>query len=126
MIGVGDLSLKAFMKRTFLVFLGTLCILSYASAFEIRTHAALTREAWSRFLLDDPDALDRLGIKNADDAFNTTGYYDFRPTEEVTPIRRYSSPQYEDGMIEALNEPRFSIQGWLMRGAIREDDDINP
>ncbi len=55
------------MKRIALVVLGTYLNLTSAHAFEVTTHGAITNQAWSRFLADDPGAFDRLGIRDIDD-----------------------------------------------------------
>ena len=59
-------------------------------AFEVTTHAVLTKQAWDRFIASDPGMLDRLGLQqNLNDAFNTSGYYDYRPNYGEVPFKRY-------------------------------------
>ncbi len=113
------------MNRMVIAALAVLLGLGSAHAFEVRTHAAITKEAWSRFFAENRDVLDRLGIKDVNDAFKTNSYYDLRPVDGTTPIRRNSVNWYEDEIIGSriFNESPFSVRGWLMRGAIREDDD---
>ncbi len=112
------------MKRIALVVLGTYLNLTSAHAFEVTTHGAITNQAWSRFLADDPGAFDRLGIRDIDDAFGTTSYYDYRPADGTAPITRNSLAWYEEKIMnDPLNVRPFSTRGWLIRGAIREDDD---
>jgi len=84
------------MRRTMLLILGACFSLTNAHAFEVTTHGAITREAWSRFLGDNPGVLDRLGIRDIDDAFGTFSYYDYRPADGTDPISRNSLGWYED------------------------------
>ena len=104
----------------------SVCVSTGAQAFEVTTHGALTREAWATFMRDDPGLLDRLGIKNVDDPFGTKLYFDYRPTETTGPRVREGNG-FELGIMETLSvSDPFSPRGWMIRGAIREDDDIDP
>ncbi len=112
------------MKRIALVVLGAYFHLTGAHAFEVTTHGAITDKAWARFLADDPGVFDRLGIRDIDDAFGTTSYYDYRPADGTAPVTRNSLAWYEEAIMkDPLKVPPFSTRGWLIRGAIREDDD---
>ena len=98
-----------------------------ACAFEVTTHGAMTKQAWIGFVVADPAALSRLGLVELNDAFETKGYYDYRPNSGELPFKRYGLKFESDIIIsEAINQPPFSIPGWLIRGAIREDDDVSP
>jgi hypothetical protein len=114
--------LKSAFAITFLA-----CIAGNAASFEVRTHGILTREAWSRFTFENPDILERLGIKNVDDPFATTRYFDFRPAQEEAPRVR-ETHAFENGMMRetalGVND-LHSVRGWLSRGTIRGDDDID-
>ena len=105
-------------------------------AFEVTTHAKITQNAWSRFITIDPSVLSRMGIRDSADAFKTKNYYDYRPASGEAPLLRTSNsnrPYGEEQIIErkpisVLGAPPvspFGVVGWLMRGVIREDDDIN-
>ncbi|HYS90047.1 MAG TPA: hypothetical protein VEN78_34380 [Bradyrhizobium sp.] len=112
------------MKRIALVVLGAYLNVTSAHAFEVTTHGAITREAWLRFLTGDPGVFDRLGIRDVDDAFGTISYFDYRPADGTAPVTRNSVAWYEDDIMKnRLDVPPFSTRGWLIRGAIREDDD---
>ena len=109
------------MKQVWFIVLWACLNLSSAQAFEVTTHGAITQQAWARFLAVDPDVLKRLGIQDTDNVFNTGSYYDFRPSDGGFPVTR-NSLSYEGSIIGDGGKP-FSVRGWLMRGAIREDDD---
>ena len=74
----------------------------------------------------DPTGLSRLGLVDLDNAFATTGYYDYRPNSGEVPFKRYGL-SFESAIIKsnAIDRPPFSIVGWVIRGAIREDDDVS-
>ncbi len=74
------------MRRTMLLILGACFSLTNAHAFEVTTHGAITREAWSRFLGDNPGVLDRLGIRDIDDAFGTF-YHQPAPNRAPAVVR---------------------------------------
>ena len=109
--------------RAFILILVGL-VFSNAHAFEVTTHAAITQRAWIRYIETDPELLTRLGLQNKDDAFNTNRYFDFRAGDNASPVSRNAN-QFERDIIRssAIADLPFSVQGWLMRGAIREDDD---
>jgi len=112
--------------------------LSYG--YEVPTHAALTREAHQRSSLQDSDLLQRLGLSSFQQDFGHI-YFDISPNSGVTfarknnPIEPGSKTGALDYTLHRFNEankrledaglptPTFtSIPGWLMVGAIREDD----
>src|SRR6266705_2709281 len=115
------------MKQTASIILGLWACFTLrgAHAFEVDTHGVITKQAWLRFLGDNPGVLDRLGIRDINDAFGTTSYYDYRPADGTAPVKRNSLSWYEEQKIQAdyIKESPFSVLGWLIRGAIREDDD---
>jgi hypothetical protein len=118
---------KGSASKRILAFVVACLAMINAHAFEVRTHGALTREAWARFLAENPGVFDRLGIRDTDDPFKTKSYYDYRPADGATPISRSSIDWYEDTIMRnVLGVPAaFSVRGWLIRGAIREDDDLD-
>jgi len=113
------------MKSIVLILVAACINLTSAHAFEITTHAKITSEAWARFLTENPGVLDRLGIQDKPNAFGTNGYYDYRPTDGTAPFRMSSVGWYEDTImgLAIIGIPNLSVPGWLVRGAIREDDD---
>lgn len=93
---------------------------STSHAYELGTHGALTYEAYKRSVLTDGDLLKQLGIKNGANPFGTI-YYDMSGAETRERTRQ---PFEEDQTARRMpfgTEP-LSIEGWLLRGAIREDD----
>ncbi|MFN0314025.1 MAG: hypothetical protein ACKVQA_03175 [Burkholderiales bacterium] len=91
-------------------------------AYEVVTHAAITQKAWARALAEDSALLDRLDLRDDTDAFQITteDYHD--AGGDGARLRAISSA-YEGNKIEKVSGQPKSIGGWLMRGAIREDDD---
>ncbi len=106
-----------------------LCLsLSPAEAFEFGTHGVITYKAWLQFQQRNPQALTNLGIVDVADPFSTDRYYDLLQGQ----ARPRTVNDFEAGLLDKLvnngangltrNEP-VSVAGWLVRGAIREDDD---
>ncbi len=89
------------------------------SAYELVTHGLLTYEAFGRSVLSDAGLLEKLGVENGKAPFGDE-YYDNSSQEEI--VRRQE--RFETQIIEKelKIESSFSIDGWLMAGAIREDD----
>jgi hypothetical protein len=102
------------------VFLGTVFFGAgeSANAYELATHGRLTHEAFKRSKLADPEFLRELGIQNGPDPFGTV-YYDVSSAD----VRERQRQLFEQslGRMPTGTEP-LSVEGWLMRGAIREDD----
>lgn len=93
---------------------------SFANAYELGTHGQLTNEAYKRSALSDSQFLSNLGINGLDPS-NPFGksYYDMawnQVMERTATAFEQSEKRMPDGA-----KP-LSISGWLMRGAIREDD----
>jgi Tol biopolymer transport system component len=89
-----------------------------ASAYELGTHGRLTHEAYKRSVLSDSRFLSDLGIQNGRNPFGET-YYDV----SGSVIRERVRQQFEQqGMRMPGGVEPLSVEGWLMRGAIREDD----
>jgi hypothetical protein len=93
---------------------------STSYAYELGTHGALTYEAYKRSVLTDADFLKQLGVVNAEKPFGQI-YYDISGPETRERTRQ---PFEEDQVARRmpLGTRPLSIEGWLMRGAIREDD----
>jgi len=98
-----------------------------AQAYELATHAALTDQAYTQSSLNlDATLLPGLGIDldvltSPKDPFGTI-YYDV----SGTTVYERSHTSFEDDIInvklKALGVQPLSLPGWLLRGAIREDD----
>jgi hypothetical protein len=91
-----------------------------AAAYEVSTHGYLTYQAYMRSRLVDYVVFQELGLE---DGANTFGnfYYDVSSTGVGT---RYWGG-FEEDIIEEdmkLVNQSLTIPGWLMQGAIREDD----
>lgn len=99
-------------------FLLLLCIsvAGEVNAFELGTHAAITRKAYEKSVLADPQFLQELGLVDGKKPFGEA-YLDVSGTE----VRSRSANEFEQRFMPA-NSQELSISGWLMRGAIREDD----
>jgi hypothetical protein len=97
----------------------TLCsIQSYVLSYELVTHSALTRQATDQSRLAITATKKKLGIQEGAEPFGKN-YYDFLGNLVVSR----PAAQFEGEIIERSGElNKFSLRGWLMRGAIREDD----
>jgi hypothetical protein len=101
-----------------LIGLVSLVVCGTASAYELGTHGKLTYEAYKLSVLLDSQFLSDLGIQNGKNPFGET-YYDVSSStikERARQQFEQQSKRMPDG-----TEP-LSVEGWLMRGAIREDD----
>jgi hypothetical protein len=108
---------------------------SPSCGYEFSTHAALTREAYVRWTTDPANltVLDRLGLTARQDSLRSV-YIDLGPGSQDVNERLASPPgqgntvEFGKRHFDAANDkstyrPAFeSIAGWLMLGAIREDD----
>src|SRR5450755_4145843 len=101
-----------------------------AAGYEFSTHAAMTREAFARWTGDpgNLDVLDRLGLTPKKDSLGSVYF-----SMSSVPQERLASPKDNTDFgrrhFDAANPPSLadppkfeSIAGWLMLGAIREDD----
>jgi len=87
-------------------------------AYEIDTHAAITRDTYARTVLATEFLAENLGLdKNTQDFGNT--YHDVFGTTIWARLTYYSR---EGRIIKKLGEDPLSIKGWFLRGAVREDD----
>ena len=93
---------------------------SVGSAYELATHGKITYHAFERSTLGSGYVTQELGIRNEVSPFGDD-YYDVYRNEIA---RRTKQPfeQSDKRMPEGVQP--LSIEGWLMRGAIREDDHI--
>lgn len=87
-------------------------------AYEVETHGAITQETYVKSILAETSLVTDLGLETSNDPFGNT-YYDI----SGDAITERKSQPFEDEIIQKrLSEQPLSIKGWLMRGAIREDD----
>jgi hypothetical protein len=110
------------------VLLPALCIAGSGVAFEVTTHAAITNAAFDRVLLDRPRLLEDLGFAFAGGATAVRlrqQYFDI----SGTVANERSLMPFEVNQIELPNfrglgfkDQSTLVNGWLMSGAIREDD----
>jgi len=117
------------MKRYDIAFLAwaLLSVSHWAAAFELSTHAALTEHTVIRFLRDRPLVMDDLGFPAAsvDSLLSQpigNQYADMFLSNNAPPQRAFN--QFEQDVIRRVDpamSPR-SVTGWVMAGAIREDD----
>jgi hypothetical protein len=98
-----------------------------ADAFEVATHAAITNAAWHRLMSERSDLLNQLGLTDSTGDSPPLGsdYLDMQAAE-VKPRQQF---KFEANIIEQsptigleLTGRKRRVDGWLMSGAIREDD----
>ncbi len=102
-------------------------------AYELATHGMLTYKAYQRSVLANPDYQDILGIENGNNPFGES-YYDIdllnwtNAEEEIFSRKQDTFEQKKIRVdLSKIIGPMcsLSIKGWLMTGAIREDDNTN-
>lgn len=109
------------MKRIALpiVSLAVCLQLTPADAYELATHGVLTEKAYKRSALNtDPQLLKSLGIDSSKANVFGEAYYDISGND-VTQRTQYD---FEKGKMPDEGRDFLTVKGWLMRGAIREDD----
>jgi len=90
-----------------------------ANSYELATHGAMTRAAFEKSVLNDAAFRTDLGLPEGTNPFGEV-YYDVAGN---TVRERKASASFEGLIIEdKLKANPLSVTGWLMRGAIREDD----
>lgn len=111
------------MSARWLLFIVTFSGSCSLQAYELATHGALTQKAYERSVLRNPQAgpalLKDLGINPAVPKPFGDSYFD------IWAVNAYprEAQEFEGAIIDGeLKVEPLSIQGWLMRGAIREDD----
>jgi len=92
-----------------------------AYGYELATHGLVTQQAYTTFSREEPLLINHLGITENEDDLGGN-YFDLSGNE----IRERNVRTFERDIIENkldfLSVSHQSITGWLMRGAIREDD----
>jgi hypothetical protein len=86
-------------------------------AYDLATHGRLTQQASTRSRLPDQELLARLGITESANPFGMQ-YYDVSGSQ----VMPRSQNAFENKIIREAGVGELTIVGWLMRGAIREDD----
>lgn len=89
-------------------------------AYELATHGRVTFEAYKRSVVSDEVLIGQLGIRNGANVFGISYYDVFVGTVQERERQPFEEDQSKQRM-PVGTEP-LSIEGWLMRGAIREDD----
>ena len=93
------------------------------AGFELSTHAFITRDAYDRLLRESPSTLDRLGVLTF---IPDSPIESMLGTQYLVPSQGGLWPRvaksFEDRIIKLFGIVPSSLQGWIMRGAIREDD----
>lgn len=96
---------------------------SSAAGYELTSHAFVTREAFRVFASERPLALQSLGLSDRTtptDESTSLGNVYFDVWQSVVDWRMESD--FEAPFLRNLSVDRLSVIGWVMRGAIREDD----
>src|SRR4051812_4781753 len=98
-----------------------------AFAFELATHARITEAAaTSSVLTTDAIVLPNLGIPSHKYTFLGEAYIDSRgPSNRVRQAQSYDFNRNKMRGVEGQGGDErvpFRVTGWLMRGAVREDD----
>lgn len=109
------------VKMDVRIFVLAIFFMSDVSAYEIATHGVITQKAYQRsVLLYDAQLLADFGLSDRVDNIGGYTYYDISGSE----IQARYGKVFEKNIIETVDKSVnvYSIQGWLMRGAIREDD----
>ena len=98
-----------------------------SQAYDLVTHAALTEQTFVRFLSEKPMTLSDLGFLGSLGDPRAPGpfgvHYFHLGSPFAAPPQRDANP-FEAGLIYIVDQslPATSTTGWLMTGAIREDD----
>lgn len=98
------------------------CIPLKLLAVEIETHARITQEIIPKTVLVDGNFLQSLGLDEFKNDFGLT-YFDYVDSIKGEILTRTGN-DIENNIItdENFNEEPYTLIGWFMRGAIREDD----
>lgn len=89
--------------------------------FETPTHAAMTNRAFEQSMLSGAELQSRLGIVDYDLAMGSR-YLDMGPSVVLRNSQVYDASVLSDLRAVLTIPADFTISGWLMRGAVREDD----
>jgi hypothetical protein len=126
--------------RTLLIAVIGTATIPAAHPYELTTHAGMTYKAYQASRLgNDPSIARDLGIDwfladpganyEWDSIFKSTNpfgktYIDSNSSSGGSDLPRQASEAFEGKIIQAptLRVPQLTVPGWLMRGAIREDD----
>ena len=104
-----------------LTLVGLTLVSRTSNGYELATHSRITQHAYQQSILSNPDTLRNLGIAANSSPFGEV-YYD------ITWVRiKERLQQYFDRLsMPDKGKDYLTVKGWLMRGAIREDDLLYP
>ena len=107
------------MTNKCILFVLLACHTMVASSYELATHSRITERSYSRSnLVLDVNLLPNLGLEASANPFGTA-YFDVLGGDV---LERSNQPfEIDKGRMSNANDA-LTIKGWLMRGAIREDD----
>ena len=103
-------------RRLSILLIGVLTSVD-AYSYELATHARLTETAYTKSVLGDTQFLKAYGIDATDPEPFGIVYYDVSGAE----VKERQRDAFERKFMPDSTLP-LSVQGWLLRGAIREDD----
>lgn len=105
--------------------IGVAMFAGVANAYEVETHGYLTHQAYlASSLVTDSTLPDLLGIETIKDDLGDV-YLDMVVNPSAFEVRERNSTAYSVNIIEGslgLGGELTAVAGWMMRGAIREDD----
>ena len=107
------------MNNKYILFVFLSCHAIAANSYELATHSRITEQAYPRSnLVQDVNFLRNIGLEASSNPFGTV-YFDVSGSD----VRERSTQPFEidKGRMSNVNDA-LTIKGWLMRGAIREDD----
>jgi hypothetical protein len=116
------------INHKLLVVIAAMALPGYVRAFDISTHAAMTTEAIKQSQItgspNTSSVLKKLGLYNKDDVFKE------RYIDIGTTLTSRNGTQYENNVMDSIRgrvagttiPNPYTIPGWIIRGAIREDD----
>lgn len=108
--------MKLVCKKLLLALLMLTC--AVANSYELATHGHLTYEGYKKSVLFDDNFLQQLGLVKGKNPF---GLYYYDVSGSTIKQRKQNPFEEDENRMPNGTEP-LSIEGWLMRGAIREDD----
>ena len=85
--------------------------------YELSTHGSITQRTYQRVIQDKPELLPTLGLSDSAQRLGDFYFDNYRGD-----IRTRQPDLFEGRIIQTLGSSVLSLEGWLMRGAIREDD----
>lgn len=110
-----------------LLAIASLCCASMIAAYEISTHAGMTNATYGKSILSASSTYDRLGLTTLAQRNLKNTYLDLADAlPNPILVRPRSGLPFESDIWPASivmpDAQLFGVRGWLMRGAVREDD----